>query len=218
MDQLEKKIIDAAMRYAKECMAEVPPSHGFDHVIRVVENAKYLAKDESDVDIFIITVAAILHDIARHEQDLSGGKVCHAIRGAKMAKDFLLENGLDAARTAHITQCILSHRFREESKPETLEAEILFDADKLESIGAIGIGRAFLFAGEIGAKLHDPNIDEDSTESYSNEDTAYREYLVKLRKVKDSMLTKKGMELALSRHEFMKVFFEQLTNEVKSKA
>lgn len=218
MTEIEQKIIEASIRYAKEQMADVQPSHGFDHVKRVVENAKHIAEYEKNADIFIVTVSAILHDIARHEQDKSEGKICHAQIGSKMAKDFLLTLKLDSQKANHIEQCILTHRFRKNNRPETIEAKILFDADKLESTGAIGIGRAFLFAGEIGAKLHNPDISLQDTFSYSDEDTAYREFLVKLRKVKDSMLTKRGREIALSRHNFMEAFFAQLTNEVRIKA
>jgi uncharacterized protein len=68
--------------------------------------------------------------------------------------------------------------------PETIEAKVLFDADKLDSIGRCGIGRAFLFAGEVGATLHNPDITPEESESYSKNDTCYREYRVKLMKIK----------------------------------
>ncbi len=99
--------------------------------------------------------------------------------------------------------------------PKSLEAKILFDADKLDSIGAVGIGRAFLFAGEVGAKLHNGHQDLSKTVSYSREDTAYREFQVKLRKIKDRLLTPSGRKLAEGRHRFMVRFFERLDAEVK---
>ena len=98
--------------------------------------------------------------------------------------------------------------------PNSKEAKILFDADKLDSIGAIGIGRAFLFAGEIGAKLHNKDVDIDKTKPYTKEDTAYREYMIKLRKVKERMLTDEGKHIAKERHKFMVEFFDRLNKEV----
>ena len=95
----------------------------------------------------------------------------------------------------------------------TLEARVLFDADKLDSIGAVGIGRAFLFAGEVGARLHDKDVDVGKTKPYTREDTAYREYLVKLRLVKDRMTTREGRRLAAGRHKFMAAFFDRIDKE-----
>ena len=84
----------------------------------------------------------------------------------------------------------------------------------MDSIGAIGIGRAFVFAGEIGAKVHDKNVDIENTKSYSEEDTAYREYLIKLQFIKDNLLTIEGRRIAEGRHKFMVEFFERINREV----
>jgi uncharacterized protein len=214
----ETALMERAVDFARLRMSTLQPSHGWDHVERVIANALDITATEPSADRFVVTLAAILHDIARAEQDRSGGKICHAERGSAEAMEFLLEQRLDEGRAGHISQCILTHRFRKSDRPATLEAEILFDADKLESIGAIGIGRAFLFAGEVGARLHDPDIKVHRTASYSEEDTAYREFLVKLRSVKDTMLTRRGRELAAARHDFMEVFFARLNDEAHGKA
>ncbi len=92
---------------------------------------------------------------------------------------------------------------------------MLYDADKLDSIGAIGIGRAFLFSGEVSAKLHNPDIDIESTLAYSEEDTAYREFIKKLQFIREKMLTASGKKLAEGRHEFMNLFFNRLKDESK---
>jgi len=100
--------------------------------------------------------------------------------------------------------------------PQTLEAKILYDADKLDSIGAVGIGRAFLFAGQTGARLHnESDVDILACKPYSKEDTAYREFKFKMSKIKDRMLTPEGKRLAAERHNFMEVFFERLERETK---
>jgi len=84
----------------------------------------------------------------------------------------------------NIIHSIEAHRFRNKIVPNTLEAKVLFDADKLDSIGAVGLGRAFLFAGIFGADLHNPNVDIKKTKEYTKDDSAYREFLVKLSKIK----------------------------------
>lgn len=216
MNHQELQIIDAATAFAKERMTPLHSSHGWDHVERVVSLAEKIAASERTADLFIVKTAAILHDIARIDEVDSTGKNCHAERGSRMAYDFLLSTGLDRDRAGRVRDCILSHRYRNDHHPESIEAKILYDADKLDSIGAVGIGRAFLFSGEVGARLHNPDIDVNLTEAYGKEDTAYREYLVKLRFIHDRMLTPEGRRLAEERHRFMVAFFERLQDEVKN--
>ena len=107
-----------------------------------------------------------------------------------------------------------SHRYRDEVKPETVEEKIVFDADKLDSLGAVGLGRAFLFAGHCGARLHNTEAEALAGEPYGPEDTAYREYLVKLRHLPEIMLTSEGRRLARERLDFMESFFRRLDAEV----
>jgi uncharacterized protein len=213
----DETIIDRALEYARERMTAVKPSHGWDHVERVTELAVRLAHAEG-ADTFIVRLAAILHDIARAEEDAAPGTTCHAEAGSREAFEFLTASGLDDARARHVADCILTHRFRKTRVPATLEAGVLHDADKLDAIGAIGIGRAFLFAGEVGAKAHNGNVDVGKTEPYSEEDTAYREYSVKLRHLKERMRTAEGRRIAEERHEFMVGFFERLDLEHRGEA
>jgi uncharacterized protein len=117
-----------------------------------------------------------------------------------------------------VCHCIASHRYRGNLKPLTTEAACLFDADKLDSIGAVGIGRAFLFAGEVGAKLHNKGVDISKTRPYTGEDTAYREFMVKLKHIRGRMLTAEGRRLARARHKYMTGFFERLDREITGKA
>jgi len=161
-----------------------------------------------------LKLAAILHDIGRELQDKLNGEICHAEKGAVLARELLKKHNFDNEKIDKIIHCIESHRFRGDKIPQSKEAKILFDADKLDSIGAVGIGRAFLFAGEVGAKLHDKNVNIEKTKPYTKDDTAYREFMVKLRKVKDRMLTHEGKRIAEERHKFMVDFFDRLNNEV----
>jgi uncharacterized protein len=208
-------MIERAAEFARMKMQSLRASHGWDHVHRVVTLAEKITITEPAADPFIVTLASLLHDIARPDESASGGTICHAQRGSAMARDFLHQSGLDAATADHVARCVLTHRYRNDHAPQSIEAKILFDADKLDSIGAVGIGRAFLFSGEVGAKLHNPDIDIGLTRAYSEEDTAYREYTVKLRFVKESMLTGEGRRIALDRDRFMHEFFSRIDEEVR---
>ncbi len=218
MKEFESTIIAGAVEFARSRMGRLHSSHGWDHVARVVESAARIAAVEKSADPFIVTVSAVLHDVARDEEDKSNGAICHAEAGSETARVFLTQQGLDAARTSHIADCILTHRYRDSRLPASIEAKILFDADKLDSIGAVGVGRAFLFSGEIGAKLHNGNSEVSGTAAYSSDDTAFREYSVKLRLIRDSLLTGEGRRIAGGRHDFMVRFFERLKEEIGGRA
>ncbi|MFH1146859.1 MAG: HD domain-containing protein [Pseudomonadota bacterium] len=190
-------------------------SHSWDHIERVYSLAVHIGGIEG-ADLRVVKLAAILHDIGREEETRNNGRICHAVRGAAMASEILRKNVRDEEFIARVAHCIATHRFRTENRPQTLEAKIIFDADKLDSIGAVGIGRSFLFAGEVGAKLHNhKKTDISKTESYSIEDTAYREFNVKLKDVHGRMLTAEGKRLADGRHRFMLDFFERLHQEIE---
>jgi uncharacterized protein len=212
----KKDLLSKTKEFANTRMASLRPSHGWDHVSRVVLLALKIGKKEK-ADLFIVEVAALLHDIARGEEDASQGRVCHAARGAEVASEFLRTIGLSESEIKKIAHCISSHRYRGSAVPLTKEAKVLFDADKLDSIGAIGIGRAFLFAGEVGARLFNGDIDIHQTEAYSEEDTAYREFMVKLRHVKTTLQTREGKRLAQGRHDFMEQYFKRLKEEALGK-
>ena len=115
----------------------------------------------------------------------------------------------------NVIHCIRSHRYRGNHSPKTKEAKVLFDADKLDAIGAVGVARAYLFAGELGARLHNADIDVEKTKPYSKDDTGFREFKVKLCKIRDRILTDEGRRLANERHEFMAQFFKRFIQEVK---
>ncbi|MEW6515511.1 MAG: HD domain-containing protein [candidate division FCPU426 bacterium] len=188
-------------------------SHDWEHTERVLALAERIGADEG-ADLGIVRLATVLHDIGRAEEDLSNGTLDHAARGAELARTLLGRHHLEPAVIDAVAHCISTHRFRKGPAPETLEAKVLFDADKLDAIGAVGIGRAFLFAGEVGAKLHNPRPDIEETPAYSPEDTAYREYRVKLRHVRERILTASGKRLAEERHAFMESFFNRLDQEI----
>jgi len=198
-------------------LKSAPGCHDFDHTLRVLNNARLIAKLEgaSEECSRIVELAALLHDIARPEEMQSNGKTCHAKAGVAKSAKILREAGChDEKAVEEIAQCVGRHRYRGSDKPVSQADMIVYDADKLDSIGAIGIGRAFHFAGRIGARLHNSEQEALASQAYSREDSAYREYLVKLRHVPGRMLTDSGRKLALRRAEVMKEFFEEVEREI----
>lgn len=208
------KNFEKIKKEAKRYLTKSKGSHDLEHTERVFNLAIHIGKKEK-ADLEILEIAAILHDIGRGVQNKKNRKLCHAELGAKIAEEILEKNNFQKDFIKAVIHCISTHRFRGKNIPETKEAKVLYDADKLDAIGAVGIGRAFLFAGEIGAKLHNSNVDIEKTREYSKDDTAYREFLVKLIKIRDKMLTKEGKRIAKERHEFMEKFFDRLNKEAK---
>ena len=222
INRTHPSIMDILQKLAEKVKNELktaPGCHDWDHTERVLHNSRIIAQGESDnsnVDMLIVEAAALLHDIGRVEELKNNGKICHADLGFEITPGILRECGFeDEEEIAKIAECVKRHRFRGKSeKPETIEQKIIFDADKLDSIGAVGIGRAIHFSGRIGSKLHNTEKEALNSESYSGEDSAYREYLVKLRHIPDRMLTETGKKLAHERAKFMHLFFDTLNDEV----
>ncbi len=187
-------------------------SHDWEHTLRVHRLCRRIGPAEQ-ADMLVLEAAAYLHDIGRPRQDQASGKVCHAAVGARLAARLLAPLPLDEARRANIVHCVRTHRFRDDQAPATTEARILFDADKLDAIGAVGVARAYLFAGELGARLHNEEIEPHAALPYSRDDTGHREFVVKLSRIKDRMITATGRRMARERHRFMVAFYERFLEE-----
>jgi len=209
-------MLDTIERMACTYFQGARGSHDWDHTLRVHRLCERIGAAEG-VDMDVLLISAYLHDIARSQQDDSDGAVCHAERGAQLAASIVNKLPLTAGQNDNILHCIRSHRFRGSHKPRTPEARVLFDADKLDAIGAVGVARAFLFAGEVGARLHREDANIEATKPYSVDDTGYREFIVKLCKIKDRILTRSGQELAVDRHSTMEEFFNRFIEEYEGK-
>lgn len=212
---ISKQSIDKIRIIAKRYFKKAGPCHAWDHVERVVALATHIAKKEK-ADLEVVTIAAYLHDIGRMHEDKVKGKICHAQKGKQLASKILNDWDLEDVKKKNILHSIEAHRFRNNIVPKTIEAKALFDADKLDSIGALGIGRDFLFAGEIGAKLYNSSeTDIRKTKQYSEEDTAFREYKIKLVHIKSKIITREGKRIARGRHKFMVDFFDRFKKEIQ---
>jgi len=203
------------------------PVHGFDHILRVYRLAERLARAEG-ADLEIVRAAALLHDaegenspsqrssVARHSEN----RPAHHHISAQYAAQVLRVEGWSERRITAVQHCIRAHRFRDDSEqPETLEAKVLFDADKLDAIGAIGVARAVAYAARASQPVYAPPSERfiNTGEREPNElHSAYHEYLFKLRRLRSLMYTTAGRALAEERHHFMAAFFERLESEISA--
>ncbi|BBO71883.1 phosphohydrolase [Desulfosarcina alkanivorans] len=210
--EAEAALLSRIREAAQSHFSQARGSHDWDHTLRVHRLCRCIGAAEG-ADLLVAETAAYLHDIGRAHQDRGRGNLCHAEKGAAMAREMLAAVPLADDRRENIIHSIAAHRFRRGASPETLEARVLFDADKLDAIGAVGVARAFLFAGELGARLHSPEVDVVRAPAYSIDDTGYREYVVKLSRIKDRILTDTGRRLAEDRHRFMVGFFDRFLEE-----
>jgi len=207
-----KSDLEAVRCASQDFFRKARGSHGWDHTERVYRLCLQIGRKER-ANLNVLRLAALLHDIGREEEDRTNGRTCHAAMGARLARKILIKHRVDEKLTDQIVRCIETHRYRGRFVPDSLEGKVLFDADKLDSIGAVGIGRAFLFAGEVGARLHNPKVEVRKTKPYTKEDTAYREFLVKLSRIKVRMFTSEGKRIARERYAFMAEFFDRLNKE-----
>ncbi len=217
----KKQLLEAIETEAKKYFEDASGCHDWTHVERVRVLAKRIAKAEG-ADLFVVEAAALLHDIAKTEEMRAKGGFCHAKEGAKRATEILTRLGVGAEDIGHIAHCIHGHRNRSSARPETIEAKVLFDADKLDALGAVGIGRSFLFAGMAGSRtLYTGNEKElaktGKDYSYTSEDSVFLEYEQHLRHHKDKMLTGTGRAIAKERTAYMKDFFRRFWDEVKGR-
>ena len=211
-------LFDTVYGKVRSILENAPGCHDFDHTLRVLRNARMIADGELDRNStrsrFAVELAALLHDCARPEEMESQGKICHAEAGAVKSETILRSCGCtDEDLIRIVSECVKRHRYRGKNAPVSLIDKIVYDADKLDSIGAVGVGRAFHFAGRAGARLHNTAVEALSGEEYSREDSAYREYLVKLRNVPGRMLTETGRTAGEDRAVFMHGFFRRLKQE-----
>lgn len=192
------------------------PVHDFSHVLRVLHVAEQLAEQEG-ADLRVVRTAALLHDIARPEDDSvaphADAETDHALLAAATVRDLLA--GEDPAFIEAVSHAVAAHRFRNDVEPQTIEARVLFDADKLDAIGAIGVARAFAYGGMLGQPLWGEVPEGYGTTTQDDTHTAHHEFHVKLKHIKDRLTTESGRRMAEGRHRFMVDFYEQMAAEVR---
>lgn len=188
--------------------------HDFDHVLRVLQLAERIGQAEG-ADLSVVRTAALLHDAGREQAEAAGAD--HAAVAADRAQAILEDHPPSAV--AAVVHAIAAHRFRTGPEPSTLEAQVVFDADKLDAIGAIGVARAYAYGGAHGQRLWAPveSVDLDRWKTEGDDPQAHtpvHEYVVKLSRIKDRLFTPTGRRIASARHDTMVTFFDRLSREV----
>jgi uncharacterized protein len=205
-----------SVEQARQYYRTSDPAHDFSHVLRVVHMAEHLAGLEG-ADVEIARTAALLHDISRLDDNAltmqADPQTDHARLAARAVRQILADE--PPAFIDAVAHAIEAHRFRNDIEPQTLEARVLFDADKLDSIGAIGVARVFAYAGTLGNPLWGDVAPGDTPQTHDKTHTPRHEYEMKLKHLKGRLYTASGRKIAEERHAFMLAFFEQMDAEVR---
>ncbi|MCC6146276.1 MAG: HD domain-containing protein [Anaerolineaceae bacterium] len=189
--------------------------HDFDHVLRVYAMAQRLSESEN-ADWEIVAAAVLLHDSVGATPG-SQARTEHHLASAEFAAQVLTKEGWPEERIRAVQHCIRAHRYRDDREPPaTIEAQVLFDADKLDVLGAVGIARAVAYATLAGEPVYaQPSQrflttgQKEPGESHS----CYHEYLFKLSKIKERLFTTTGCALAVERDAYIAAYFDRLKNE-----
>ena len=192
------------LEQAKQWYVNTDAVHDFSHIERVYRMAERLAKEEG-ADLEIVRAAALLHD-ADGTTPGSESRLEHHLRSAEIAGRVLTDEGWTAERIAAVQHCIRAHRFRDDREPPaTIEAKCLFDADKLDVLGAIGAVRVTVYAALAGTPFYSKPSDtfiKTGKEEPGELHSAYHEHLFKLRNVEKRLYTQTAKTIAHERTEY----------------
>jgi uncharacterized protein len=210
-------VVPISIETARALYRAADSVHDFDHILRVLALAERIALAEG-ADLTVIRTATLLHDWGRAEAQLDDAN--HAAVAAGRARVYLRERRTAPAMVEAVVHAIEAHRFRAPPAPQTLEAQVLFDADKLDAIGAIGIARAFAYGGAHNQRLWAAweSVDLRRWEELGDDagtHTPVHEFVVKLSRIHEQLYTAMGRQIAEERHSYMAAFFERLDLEAR---
>ena len=215
----KEQIIQNTIEFVKDTLKGAEGGHDFFHIERVYKNALLIAKDEN-VDVFVVSLGALLHDIA-DSKFYNGDETI----GPQKARVFLESNMVPEEIITHIEKIITNISFKGgnfEQKFTSPELDVIQDADRLDAIGAIGIARCFNYGGFKNRELYNPEIPPNlkMTKEEYKKSTAptINHFYEKLLLLKDKMNTQAGKAIAEQRHAYMEDFLQQFYNEWNGKA
>lgn len=210
----KNRIIAETAEFVRQKLEDAEGGHDWFHIERVLKNARTIAAAE-EVDLIIVELGALLHDIADykfHDGDES--------LGPKLARNFLQEEGVPEATIVHVENIITWISFKggnETQQFNSTELQVVQDADRLDALGAIGIARTFNYGGFKGRPLFDPaikpNLNMTKEEYKASTAPTVNHFYEKLFLLKNRMNTRTGQKLAEERHEFMEIFLRQFYKE-----
>ena len=215
----KKQLRSKAEKFAKNMLRDAEGGHDWNHIERVLENAKMILTKEK-ANKHIVLLGILLHDIA--DPKFQGGDES---KGIKISSAYLEETGVDKTTRKQVMEIVKGISYKgghNEVKEKSLELQIAQDADRLDAIGAIGIARAFNYGGFSGRKIFDPDQKpreyKDVKEYRSSDSSTINHFYEKLLKLKDALNTKTAKKMAKTRHEFMVSYLQQFYDEVNGNA
>ena len=209
-------ILKKTKEFVKQSLKGAEGGHDWFHTKRVLANSVHIAREEN-ANLFVVQLAALLHDIADakfHDGDET--------LGPKVASEFLKKQKVDQVSREHIVKIIESVSFKNSLSPmkktfNSIEMQIVQDADRLDAIGAIGIARAFNYGGFKNREIYNPEVSPKtymSKEDYKKSAApTINHFYEKLLLLKEKMNTATGKMLAEKRHEFMLSYLDQFFQE-----
>jgi len=209
-------IIDKTIKYVQQTLKNSEGGHDWWHTHRVYLNAKKIAESETAIDLEVVLLAALLHDIADSKFHNGNEEI-----GPETARKFLASEGFESQKLEHVVSIIENISFKGGNSGRTFnskELDVVQDADRLDAIGAIGIARVFNYGGFKGNEIYNPeirpNLDMTKEEYKKGRQPSINHFYEKLLLLRDLMNTKTGKEMAQERHEFMLKYLEQFYREV----
>lgn len=216
----DSEIVEETIIFVKETLQNAEGGHDWFHIQRVFNNSMLIAKDEDGLNLLVVSLGALLHDIADAKFNDGDESL-----GPKMAENFLLSLGVPKRTINHVTNIIKYSSFKagltngkmKKKLFSSKELKVVQDADRLDAIGAIGIARAFNYGGFKNRALYDPsiapNLEMTKEEYKKSEAPTLNHFYEKLLLLKDKMNTETGKRLAEERHQYMIDFLEQFYQE-----
>lgn len=218
MNQAALDLIERTADYARQRLASEGSGHDWWHVYRVWKMARRIGEVEG-VDLRVVELAALLHDIADWKSCGGDSSV-----GAKTAADWLASQGVEPAIAAHVRQIVADISFKGAAVVAPVlsrEGQVVQDADRLDAIGAVGIARAFAYGGSKGRLIHDPEVPPEqhqTAEAYlKNSGSTVNHFYEKLLLLADRMNTATGKAIAEGRHRFMEEYLRRFYAEWEGK-
>ncbi|MCB9113927.1 MAG: HD domain-containing protein [Caldilinea sp.] len=210
----QQQVIDQTVAFVKERLPADPTGHDWWHTYRVWKNALHIGAEEQ-ADLYVVQLAALLHDVADHKFHQGDDKL-----GAQVAAEWLTGLGVETAVVEHVSAIIAEMSFKGanvETAIRTREGMVVQDADRLDALGAIGIARAFAYGGYKQRLLHDPDVPpvlHDSFEQYkATKGPTINHFYEKLLLLKDRMNTAAGRRMAEQRHAILEEFLREFLAE-----
>lgn len=207
-------IVEATREYVQKKLSGEGSGHDWWHVLRVWNNARTIAQKEK-ADLFVVDLAALLHDIGDHKFHNGDETV-----GPRLAREWLEQQQVEEKTIEHVCSIIRDLSFKgagTSSAMPTLEGKVVQDADRLDAIGAMGIARAFAYGGHKNREMYNPNIKpvlHESFEAYkSSTAPTINHFYEKLLLLKDRMHTGTARQMAAQRHQYMEDFLSQFYAE-----